>query len=84
MEKVRFRLPIIIAKVENKWKRRLTTNQKRRYLLEEQITDMTKYYKEMEILMQIGVLDGTITSAVSDTEATSNYAPVNAPLQKWE
>ena len=43
---VRFRLPTIIEKEDNKWKRGLTTRQKRRYILVEQSAVITKYHKE--------------------------------------
>ena len=81
---IRFKLPTIIEKVDNKWKRRLTTRHKRRYLLAEQSTVLKNYYKEKENFMQSGLLNGTIPSAVSNTADTSSCAPTNVPLRKRE
>ena len=60
---------------DGKWNRRLTTRQRRRYKLSEQITIMTKYHKEKESLIRRGVLNGTILSVFSDTAATLSCAP---------
>ena len=77
-----FILKTIIEEVYNKWKRRLTTSQRRKEILVEQITVLTKHHKEKENLIGRGVINGTIPSAVSNNAATSGCAPTNSPLRK--